>query len=134
MKNMFSFLFSPFGNISRLPFFLGLLVSICMMWASVALFFFPTYFLMHKAFHQWVVVLTMFCYLIGVIVGFASLWSAICLHLKRIADLRLSCFLIIIPFACGVAENYLMNTPYSIVIHIILITYLCGLLFWPSRV
>lgn len=130
---MFNLLFSPFGNISRIPFVLGLVASICMVWAAIALFFLPTYFLMHKEYQHWVAVLTMICYLIGMTFGFASLWSAVCLHLKRIADLKLPYFLIIIPFACGAAESYLFNTPFSYAIHAVILVYFCGLLFWPSR-
>ena len=131
---MVNLLFSPFGNIRRLPFFLGLIATTCMLWAALALYFFPTYFLMHKEYQHWAIALTILSYLIGLLFALGTLWGVICLHLKRLADLRLSCFFIITPFACGAAEGYFMNTPYNTVIHAISLTYYCGLLFWPSRV
>lgn len=131
---MYNLLFSPFGTINRLPFFLGLIASIFMLWAAIALYFFPTYFLMHEEFQHWTIVMIIFSYAVGLTFGMGSLWSAICLHVKRLTDLKLPFYLVLIPFACGTAEGYLIGTPYNIVAHVISLIYFGGLLFWPSRV
>lgn len=110
-------LFTPKGAIKRLPFVLGIIGINMSVIASMLLLAFTPLFIMHlfgaqnllaKGLnHNFSVSMTMSVFLFAlvlttlyVILYGTLLWSHLCLMLKRLRDLKLSVWYVILPYAC----------------------------------
>lgn len=130
---MFNLLFSPYGSITRLPYFIGLVCSTLLMCLSIGLLFLPGYWFTRPHMLGAAPILTVVLYLIAAIFAGMSFWCTVCIHLKRLTDLRVTRWLILIPFIGGIAEKSVTIPPLQLFIQLLIFAYILVLLLWPSR-
>lgn len=123
---MLDLLFSPHGSITRKPFILGLISSFVLVWIV-----FIVFELALTASHARLPIVDYAGFCAAIVFG---LWMNTCLTLKRLSDLRVTRWLMVIPIVGAYAARFLPPTMLLIVIHgIIGIAFFLFLLLWPSR-
>lgn len=130
---MFSLFFSPYGMIDRLHFFIGFLTTILFSMLGLGLLFIPELVFINPTIKNLGPIASFLMYTLGTLFLIASLWTTICVHSKRLADLNLKRFWVVTPFVAAFGQMFVVQWYMRIIFYIILITYLICLFFWPSR-
>ena len=157
-KKVLKLLFLPTGATYRIPFFLGyvgiyLLTFICMMAYSLSTNYIFTHVLQldenidHDSAIALIstVVIGIFGPLTSIFLCLLLLWSHLCLIMKRLRDLQLSAWLVILPYLTSVSiwlihvlqlmkpgkyDDLTISRNIALVVYIV---FLIMLFLWPSR-
>lgn len=130
---MLTLFFSPFGTINRLPFLAGLIFSLFLMLSAAGIMMLPVVGLQRQVITNWTSISTFLIYLIAVIITLTGFWCSLCVHLKRLADLNVTRWLVLIPFIGGMAASPGVPLVLQVLVQVITLLYMGALLFWPSR-
>lgn len=122
---MLKLLFTPEGAIPRKRFIIGLIVSLLIV-VGLSLLIQITLNVLNISLG-----LTEYLCLVFVIV--LGLWMKTCLMLKRISDLRVSRWLMVIPIATAYAARFFPSTWVLLACGLIGLLFFVLLLVWPSR-
>jgi uncharacterized membrane protein YhaH (DUF805 family) len=121
-------LFSPEGAIRRIPFFLGILLSTALGYLLNVLF--DLALTVSHADH-----LLLITYLLLITIVLIGFWMNTCLTLKRLSDLDVTRWLILIPILNAYAARFMPDSmPLLIANLAISVIFFLILLLWPSRV
>lgn len=134
---MWKLYFSPAGAIHRLHYLYGLIVSTGLLAIGYIFAGLPLIKLVSMPHHpriaQYAPKLAIVLYAICFIFVLLSTWVNICVHLKRLYDLRMPRFLVIIPYFYVMSQKYIPNSIQNTLMIILVTVYIMCLLFWPSR-